>query len=81
MSRRQAGSCPRLKRRGVVWTARDATDGRVTRVHLTDAGQAMRTQVLDHRRHDLAAVIEAGPMTPAEVGAIARLARSFEPFR
>ena len=71
----------RLKRRGVVWTARDATDGRVTRVHLTEAGQAMRTHVLDHRRHDLAAVIEAVPMTPAEVGAIARLGRSFEPFR
>ena len=71
----------RLKRRGVVRTERDAADGRVTRVHLTEAGQAMRTQVLDHRRHDLAAVIEAEPMTPAEVGVIARLARSFEPFR
>ena len=71
----------RLKRRGVVSTERDATDGRVTRVRLTEAGEAMRTQVLDHRRRDLAAVAAARPMTPAEVGMVARLARSFDPFR
>ncbi len=70
----------RLKRRGVVRTAKDDADGRITRVTLTEVGRDLRSRVLERRRRDLTVVLEAVSMTPAEAEAVARLARSFESF-
>lgn len=70
----------RLKRRGVVRTAKVDPDGRVTRVRLTEAGRELRSRVLEQRRRDLAAVLAAASMTPAEAGAVGKLVRSFEPL-
>lgn len=70
----------RLKRRGLVRTARDGVDGRVVRVTLTPTGRDLRSRVLEQRSKDLAAVLAAASMTPADAEAVARLARSFEPF-
>ncbi|MGD0861900.1 MAG: MarR family transcriptional regulator [Candidatus Limnocylindrales bacterium] len=70
----------RLKRRGLVQMAKDDLDGRVKRVSLTEAGEELRSRVLKQRGRDLADVLTALSMTPAEAEAVAKLARSFEPF-
>ena len=70
----------RLKRHGVVSTGKDDRDGRVTRVTLTEAGRALRDRVLARRREDLAVVLVAAALTPAEATVMARLAASVEPF-
>ena len=70
----------RLKRRGLVSADKDDVDRRVVCVRLTDTGRALRARVLDLRGRDIAQVISAAAMKPAEAETIARLARSFEPF-
>lgn len=70
----------RLKRRGLVSTDKGDLDKRVVCVRLTEAGRHLRACVLELRGQDLAKVIAAASMTPTEAGAIAKLARSFEPF-
>jgi len=70
----------RLKRRGMVRSTRDALDARVVRISLTDAGRELRSRVIDLRARDLAAVLEDASLAPAEADAVAKLARSFEPY-
>jgi len=70
----------RLKRRGLVRTDRGDLDKRVVCVRLTAAGRDLRARVLDLRGQDLAEVLASASMTPMEAKAIAKLARSFEPF-
>ncbi len=70
----------RLKRRGVVVTEKDGSDGRVTRVRLTESGMALRSRVLDHRLVDLASVASAVRLTRAEVEAIDRIAQALDSF-
>jgi DNA-binding MarR family transcriptional regulator len=70
----------RLKHRGLVRTEKDAADGRVVRVMLTDAGQELRLRVTQQRRRDLAYCLEVLSPTPTEARAVARLATSFESF-
>jgi len=70
----------RLKRRGLVSTDKTDLDKRVVCVRLTDAGRDLRTRVLEQRGRDLADVLGIVSMTPAESGALSRLAKAFEPF-
>jgi DNA-binding MarR family transcriptional regulator len=70
----------RLKRRGLVTADKGDQDKRVVCVRLTEAGRALRTRVLGLRGQDIARLIAAASMTPAEAAVIAKLARSFEPF-
>ena len=70
----------RLKRRGVVRTAKDDSDGRVTRVRLTESGLDLRSRVLEQRRRDLALVLAAVSLTATDVAAVAKVARAFESF-
>jgi DNA-binding MarR family transcriptional regulator len=70
----------RLKQRGVVQTAREDADRRVTRVRLTAGGHDLRRRVLDHRRADIEQVVGSMALTATEAGVIARLVRWFEPF-
>ncbi len=70
----------RLKQRGVVQTAREDPDRRVTRVRLTAGGHDLRRRVLDHRRADIEQVVGSMALTATEAGVVARLVRSFEPF-
>ncbi|MEO8571950.1 MAG: MarR family transcriptional regulator [Chloroflexota bacterium] len=72
----------RLRGRGVVATTKDADDGRVTLVRLTEAGRELRTRVIQHRRRDLADLAELPDvgLTSRDRAAIARLARAFESY-
>jgi DNA-binding MarR family transcriptional regulator len=70
----------RLKRRGLVSTAKTDLDKRVVCVRLTEAGRELRTCVLEQRGRDLADVLQIVSMSPAESEALARLAQAFEPF-
>jgi DNA-binding MarR family transcriptional regulator len=70
----------RLKRRGLVSTDKGDLDRRVVCVRLTEAGRALRARVLELRGQDIARVIAAASMTATEAEAIAKLARSFDPF-
>ncbi len=70
----------RLKRRGVVMAQRDAVDGRVTRIKLTDSGRELRLRVLEYRRHDLESLALAQQLTPREVAAVRRLAQALAVF-
>jgi DNA-binding MarR family transcriptional regulator len=70
----------RLRRRGLVKSARGRADARVVCVTLTDAGRDLRGSVLKARGEYLAAVISAASLAPHEADGAARLARSFEPF-
>ena len=70
----------RLKRRGLVSTSKGEPDKRVVCVRLTEAGRNLRARVLALRGRDIAQVIAAASTTPTEAKAIAKLARSFEPF-
>jgi len=70
----------RLKRRGVVRTSKDDSDGRVTRVRLTESGLDLRSRVLEQRRRDLALVLAAASLTPTDAAAVAKVARAFESF-
>jgi DNA-binding MarR family transcriptional regulator len=70
----------RLKRRGVVVTEKNDVDGRVTRVRLTEAGMALRSRVLDHRRVDLASVASAVSLTRTQVEAIDQIAQALDSF-
>jgi DNA-binding MarR family transcriptional regulator len=66
----------RLKRRGIVVTAKGELDARVTTVRLTPDGAALRTRVLDHRRRELASLLVGVP-TLRDQETIAWLARAF----
>lgn len=68
----------RLERRGLLRTAKDPADRRVTRVRLTEAGAALRAKVLGCRREYIQRV--AGSVGPAPAGADAYLARLGEAF-
>jgi DNA-binding MarR family transcriptional regulator len=70
----------RLKRRGLVSTAKSDPDKRVVCVRLTQAGRGLRAHVLDLRDRDLAHVLEVVSLTPPESESVARLAQAFEPF-
>jgi DNA-binding MarR family transcriptional regulator len=70
----------RLRRRGLLKAARDQRDARVVCVSLTDAGRDLRSRILKMRGRDLAAVVASASLAPAEAEAVAKLARSFEPF-
>jgi DNA-binding MarR family transcriptional regulator len=61
----------RLEQHGVVTRQRDADDERVVRIHLTDAGRALRTKA---RRIPTAIACRAG-CDPAQAQSIARLQR------
>ncbi len=71
----------RLERRGLVATAKDTNDRRVTRVTLTDDGAALRKRVLACRRDYLQRI--AGTVGPAPSGGEAfleRLAKAFASY-
>ena len=68
----------RLRRRGVVRTDKDPSDARVTRVQLTESGDALRTRVLVARRERLSAAIAEVGLDPESASAIRSLARALE---
>ena len=71
----------RLERRGLVTTAKDTTDRRVTRVRLTDAGTALRTHVLDCRREYIGRIVAAAGQAPAGTEVfLAKLGEAFAAF-
>jgi DNA-binding MarR family transcriptional regulator len=70
----------RLRRRGLLESARGRLDARVVCITLTDAGRDLRSRVLKLRGRDLADVIAAASLAPGEADAVAKLALSFERF-
>lgn len=68
----------RLERRGLLHTAKDPADRRVTRVRLTETGLALRAQVMDCRRDYIRRIAASVGTAPA--GADAYLARLGEAF-
>ena len=50
----------RMRRNDLIHSERDEADARVVRVTLTGHGRALRTRVVERRRHDLAAAIAEG---------------------
>jgi DNA-binding MarR family transcriptional regulator len=71
----------RLARRGLVTTGKDDRDRRVTRVHLTDAGRAIRYNVLRRRRELLAVVMAGvGPLSPDVVSVLEQIGAGFIVF-
>ena len=70
----------RLRRRGLLRTAKDVRDGRVTRVRLTESGLVLRRRVLAARSGHLRRVLADASLAPGEAAVVAKLARSFEPF-
>ena len=71
----------RLVRRGLVMTAKDDRDRRVTRASLTAAGHELRETVLDRRRQLLAGVLgEAGPIEPEVEAALDRIGVAFRRY-
>jgi DNA-binding MarR family transcriptional regulator len=71
----------RLARRGLVMTAKDARDRRVTRVSITVAGHELRETVLERRRELLASVLEeAGPIEPDVEATLDRIGRAFRRY-
>lgn len=71
----------RLERRGLVRAEKDSRDRRVTRVTLSDRGEALRSEVLDRRRAALAAAIDGiDPLSPEAESALIRIARSMLEF-
>jgi DNA-binding MarR family transcriptional regulator len=71
----------RLERRGLLTTAKDTVDRRVTRVRLTDAGATLRTHVLDCRREYISRALDAaGPAPAGSDGFLAALGEAFVAF-
>lgn len=71
----------RLERRGLVVTGKTDRDRRVTRVHLTDEGRALRRQVIERRRRLIAEVLASvGMIDVAGADLLARLGEAFRPF-
>jgi DNA-binding MarR family transcriptional regulator len=71
----------RLVGRGLLLTAKDARDRRVTRVSLTEAGHELRETVLERRRAILGGVLEdAGPIEPEVAAALERIGRAFREY-
>ncbi len=69
----------RLERRGLLATAKDPADRRVTRVRLTPAGRDLRCRVFDRRREYLRSI--AASVGPASAdGVVARLADAFAAY-
>lgn len=70
----------RLAGRGLLSTAKDPQDRRVTRVVLSEAGRRVRRRVLERRRAELGRLLRAGSVDADDAHAIGRLARAFEPY-
>jgi DNA-binding MarR family transcriptional regulator len=71
----------RLARRGLVTTRKDDRDRRVTRVHLTENGRAIRYSVMRHRRELLATVLAGiGPLSPDVVSVLEQIGAGFSAF-
>lgn len=71
----------RLERRGLLTTAKDTIDRRVTRVRLTEAGAALRAHVLDCRREYIVRALgSAGPAPGGVEGYVAKLGEAFAAF-
>lgn len=71
----------RLRARGLVETAKDPSDARVTLVRLTETGAVLRTAVVDRRRSILISAMHDGGLTIADTPATARVARALESAR
>ena len=71
----------RLVRRGLLASAKDARDRRVTRVSLTAPGHELRETVLERRRELLAEVLgEAGPIEPEAEATLDRIGIAFRRY-
>lgn len=71
----------RMERRGWVRLTKAVDDRRVTLVHPTDAGTAVRDAVFTKRRVHLTDVVAAiAPVSADDVDTIDRIARAFAPF-
>lgn len=71
----------RLQRRGLVETAKDPVDRRITRVRLTAAGTELRDAVFARRRMHLARIVdEVGQLSAAEGAFLDRLSHSYGRF-
>ena len=71
----------RLARRGLVISAKDEQDRRVTRVTVSEKGRAIRANVIERRRVMLADVLEsAGPVEPELAAALERIGRALRPY-
>ncbi len=71
----------RLERRGLLATAKDTADRRVTRVTLTEAGLELRTRVLECRRDYIRRIADEVGRAPAAGDAfVSRLADAFAAY-
>lgn len=70
----------RLKQRGVVVAERDAADGRVSHIRLSEAGRELRSRVIEHRRRDLESLAWALSLTAVDDETVRLLARALEVF-
>jgi 5'-methylthioinosine phosphorylase len=70
----------RLRMRGVVTTAKDPGDARVTRVRLAREGRELRDRVLAHRRDELNSVVRSLRPTAPQVERLDLLADALEAF-
>jgi DNA-binding MarR family transcriptional regulator len=68
----------RLRTKGLVKTNRDAIDGRLVLVALTERGRELRRQVVERRRKDLATAIESANLPPDARDVVAGLAAVLE---
>jgi len=71
----------RLRARGLVATAKDPSDARVTLVRLTEAGARLRDAVVDRRRSTLAWGLQLHGLAIADAAAAARIATILEATR
>jgi DNA-binding MarR family transcriptional regulator len=71
----------RIARRGLVATAKDDRDRRVTRVAITESGRDLRETVLARRRALLLQVLAvAGPIEPDTEAALDRIGDAFRRY-
>lgn len=71
----------RLRRRGLVETAKDPSDRRTTRVRLSPAGAELREMVFSRRRKHFARLSDQlGPLDDADAAFLARLANAYGRF-
>ena len=68
----------RLRAKGLVETRRDAVDGRLVLVVLTERGRELRHQVVERRREDLATAIKVAALPPDARDVVAGLAAVLE---
>lgn len=68
----------RLRARDLVQSRKDPTDRRVTLIELTDAGRALWRRVVERRRVDLEAVLEAAQFDAASEEVLGRVAEAFD---